>query len=373
MAASDELALPSLLEAWRAPTGGKRVLKGSSLRLSVGQGMAHGGDAVRARLERIVRKAPEVMVKISGRQRGGGHLAAHLEYIGRHGKLEVETGDGERITSVAGLRVLAADWEALDDATNRGRARPTSISMVLSMPAGIDPDTVHDAARAFARVELGECFSYAMALHTDTDHPHVHVTVAAEGLNGTRFNPRKADLHSFRESFAHELRARGVECEATPRRARGIVRKSDAPAVRQIALREERRPSARGGEVIRTHRRIRSDAVRLARSDAPDYRVQDDQALRRQRAIRGAYEEAAQLLEKSGSADDRALAQSVRSFVGDMPIPLSRSAAMAVEIGRRDRAVVKDEGEGDRRGRASPAASRPSRAPAPQKGPDRDR
>lgn len=372
MATNDDLALPSLMEAWRSPSGGKRVLKGSSLRLSAGQGRGAVTGSARERLSRIVRKAPEVMVKVSGRQRGAGHVAAHLGYIGRQGKLEVETGDGERITSIEGLRALALDWQSLDDATNRGRSRPTSISMVLSMPAGIDAELVYDAARAFARVELGECFSYAMALHTDTDHPHVHVTVAAEGLNGTRFNPRKADLHAFRERFAHELRSRGVECEATPRRARGVVRKADASAVRHIALRWERRAPGRAGEVVRTYQRIREDAVGIARSGSSDARGQDDEALRRQRSVRGAYEAAAQALEQSGDPADHVLGQAVRDFVEAMPLPLSRALIMAVEIGRRDRAVAEG-GEGARRNEPLQSPSPPERAPAPRKGPDRGR
>lgn len=374
MTDDDVLSLPSLMEAWHPPAGGRRTLRGASLRLSGGQGRGRRADSARAKLARIVRKAPEVMVKVSGRQRGAGHVSANLEYIGRHGKLEVETGDGERITSVAGLRALAAEWQALDDATNRGRARPTSISMVLSMPAGTDPDIVQDAARAFARVELSERFSYAMALHTDTDQPHVHITVAAEGLQGVRFNPRKADLHAFRESFAHELRARGVECEATPRRARGIVRKADPSAVRHIELRRERRPGGRGGESIRLRRRTLDEAAQIARAPQPGYRPQDDQALRRQQAIRGAYEEAARALEGSGKPQDRALAAEVRNFVADMPMPLSRRLALAVEIGQRDRRAA-GQGDGPDRQREGEGAGRSAdqREPPQGKGPARRR
>lgn len=375
MSEDDVLALPSLLEAWRPPIGGKRSVRGATLRLSGGRGRGRTTDGTRAKLARIVRKAPEVVVKVSGRQRGAGHLSAHLEYIGRHGKLDVETGDGERIASIAGLRELAADWEALDDATNRGRARPTSISMVLSMPAGIPADIVHDAARAFARIELGERFSYAMALHTDTGHPHVHITVAAEGFQGVRFNPRKADLHAFRESFAHELRARGIEAEATPRRARGIVRKADPSAVRHIELRGNRRPKERAGESIRLQRRTLDDAVRIARAPEPEYRAQDDQALRRQQAIRGAYEEAAKTLDGSGRPQDRALAAEVRNFVADMPLPLSRSLALAVQIGQRDRRVVAGQGGEPDRGGDKKGTEREAdrRGPAPDDGRGRRR
>lgn len=43
------------------------------------------GPTARAKLARIVRKAPEVVVKVTGRQRGGHHVKAHLDYIGRKG------------------------------------------------------------------------------------------------------------------------------------------------------------------------------------------------------------------------------------------------------------------------------------------------
>ena len=38
-----------------------------------------------AKLARIVRGAPEVVVKVTGRQRGGSHVKAHLDRIGRKG------------------------------------------------------------------------------------------------------------------------------------------------------------------------------------------------------------------------------------------------------------------------------------------------
>lgn len=47
------------------------------------------GQTARAKLARIVRKAPEVVVKVTGRQRGSGHVKAHFDYIGRKGDLEI--------------------------------------------------------------------------------------------------------------------------------------------------------------------------------------------------------------------------------------------------------------------------------------------
>ncbi|MDI3467782.1 MAG: IncQ plasmid conjugative transfer DNA nicking endonuclease TraR [Nitrospira sp.] len=40
-------------------------------------------------------------------------------------------------------------------------------------------------------------------------HPHVHLTVKAVNFEGTRLNPRKPDLHRWREGFAEALRDHG--------------------------------------------------------------------------------------------------------------------------------------------------------------------
>src|SRR3546814_16552742 len=57
------------------------------------------GPTARAKLARIVRTAPEVVVKVTGRQRGGSHIKAPLDYIGRKGDVELETRDGEILTT----------------------------------------------------------------------------------------------------------------------------------------------------------------------------------------------------------------------------------------------------------------------------------
>ena len=177
------------------------------------------GPTARAKLARIVRKAPEVVVKVTGRQRGGKHVKAHLDYIGRKGDLNIETRDGEILTTKDDIAERAAEWGD----TLQWRSRPTvsSVSLIFSMPEGTDPDKVLGAVRALAHAELSDNHDYVLALHTDTPRPHVHLTVQAEGLDRTRFNPRPVQLNRFRERFARELRARGVAAEATPRRARG--------------------------------------------------------------------------------------------------------------------------------------------------------
>jgi hypothetical protein len=55
----------------------------------------------------------------------------------------------------------------------------------------------------------------------------VHISVRAESMLGKRLNPRKSDLHRWRETFAEKLRGYGVDAEATRQTTRGQHRQPD--------------------------------------------------------------------------------------------------------------------------------------------------
>jgi len=63
-----------------------------------------------------------------------------------------------------------------------------------------------------------------MVLHDHQANPHVHLSVRAESMHGKRLNPRKADLHRWRETFAERLREWGIDAEATRQATRGQSR-----------------------------------------------------------------------------------------------------------------------------------------------------
>ena len=267
------------------------------------------GPTARAKLARIVRKAPEVVVKVTGRQRGGNHVKAHLDYIGRKGQVEIETRDGEILTAKEDIAERAAEWSD----TLNWRSRPTvsSVSLIFSMPEGTDPDKVLGAVRALAHAELSDNHDYFLALHTDTPRPHVHLTVQAEGLDRTRFNPRPVQLNRFRERFARELRARGVAAEATPRRARGQGVAGSSMALVKLRARLRTEGSR---QITQSDRRTNEQALVVARGQdqlppfiaAGTFRWQE---------IRRAYEQTAASLDATGQADDRELASDVRAFL----------------------------------------------------------
>jgi hypothetical protein len=184
---------------------------------------------------RTVGRTPEVMVKILSR--GANDLTAvrkHLDYIGRKGKVELETDDGEKRAIVG----LLDDWDLdLDEtrpqselAATNGRQPPRLVHKVLfSMPAGTPPAKVFTAVQNFCREEFALKHRYVMALHTDEPHPHVHVVIKAISEQGVRLNIRNAMRRQWRLDFARHLRALGVPANATDRFVRGdtISRKSD--------------------------------------------------------------------------------------------------------------------------------------------------
>jgi len=76
----------------------------------------NGGSArqraatIRERIEAtVVRRAPQVMVKVTGGGRGMKAIAAHFRYIGKNGRLDIEDERGEITRGKDTLHELAVD------------------------------------------------------------------------------------------------------------------------------------------------------------------------------------------------------------------------------------------------------------------------
>jgi len=208
--------------------------------------------AIRNKLGSISKRTPEVMVKITGTYKSGlkgvksgrKQVMAQLKYISRDGKLEIEDQEGNIISGRDELSDLHNEWvyggfQIAEESNNR-----EAFSIILSMPKGTEPLSVKRAARDFAEREFSN-YQYAMVLHTfdiDPDpkpslNPHVHLVVKARSLDGTRLNPRKADLQNWRESFAEALREHGVEAAATSRVQRLKRERGEKQSVREMKKR----------------------------------------------------------------------------------------------------------------------------------------
>ena len=273
--------------------------------LSFGQRAA----AVRARLEAtVLRRAPQVMVKVTGGGRGMGAIAAHFRYIAKAGRLPFEDDRGVVREGKDALRALTDQWRYGGSEIGETSPRREAFNVILSMPRGTDPLIVQRAAREFAKAEFAD-HRYVMVLHDHQANPHVHLSVRAESKNGRRLNPRKADLQRWREMFAERLRGWGIDAEASRQATRG-ERQSYEPIWRVKARQEGR---------LRT--RSASDKV-------------SPRATRTREAALAVWVKLAQALVKSPEAKNRQLAGAIARYVQQTPAAIEHMRKRQSEMQR---------------------------------------
>ena len=299
---SSDTAIDGVLVQWgeRLFYPRNRIVKASTPRLS-GQSRAR---AIRSRIEATVRRAPQVMVKVTGGGRGMAAIRAHFRYITKNGRLDIEDDRGAVERGRDAVKEIERQWQFGGAYIGEEGHRREAFNVMLSMPRGTDPLIVQKAAREFAKIEFAD-HRYVMVPHDHQANPHVHLSVKAESKHGKRLNPRKADLHRWRETFADRLREWGIDAEATRQASRGEYRNRDElwriKAREQGRLKKDR-PQKKSGE-----------AHRLSRQESLD-----------------AWRQIFTALADSTSKDDQALAKRIADFVKDMPT-MARTTAVPRE------------------------------------------
>jgi hypothetical protein len=286
-------------------------------------------------IRRTVQRAPEAVVKVLPRDSNNlKAVSKHLDYIGRNGKLELESDDGERLSGRAG-RVLLDDWDLdIDDVrrqaalgATKGRKPPKLIhKLMFSMPPGTPPEKVLEAVRNFAREQFALQHRYALVLHTDEPHPHVHLVLKAISEQGVRLNIQKATLRHWRSEFARNLRQLGVAANATERAVRGETRKAKKDGIYRASLRGDStyirgRTQAIASELL-------SGATRPGHGEA--------RLLETRHEVTLGWRSIARELAREGHVG---LAQDVERFVSSMPPPWTEQQWLADGIRRHARAT----------------------------------
>lgn len=299
--------------------------------VSYGRGAPAGGSLTRSQMEQIrrtVRRAPEVVVKVL--PRSSNDLKAvrkHVDYIGRRGKLELETDDGERLSGRMGNDLLD-DWDLdIDDvrrqetlgATNGGKPPKLVHKVMFSMPPGTAPDKVLGAVRTFAREEFWGQHRYAFVLHTDERHPHVHLVLKAVNEQGVRLNIKKATLRHWRSEFARNLRLIGVEANATERAVRGQGMKASKDGIYRASLRGDSTYVRGQAEAVA------SELLKASSHVEPGKRT----IVETRRIIESGWRTLADNLAKVGH---QAFARDVQLFVERMPPPRTEKELIAARL-----------------------------------------
>src|SRR5207249_10560011 len=90
---------------------GNRVVKVKPQPRLSGDAARLRAAVIRKRIEAtVVRRAPQVMVKVTGGGRGMRAIVAHFRYISKHGRLEIEDQRGETMRGRDTLHDLADEW-----------------------------------------------------------------------------------------------------------------------------------------------------------------------------------------------------------------------------------------------------------------------
>lgn len=254
----------------------------------------------------VTKKNVEVMVKITSFGKAGGsdsNLADHIDYISRNKKLELEDNNGFTFAGKDDTHDFVKKWEEDMSCITHRKNRRDMMNLVLSMPTGTDPEAVKNATRKFLKANFAN-HDYLFVLHTDADggNPHTHSVIQTLGYDNTRLNPRKDDLQSWRESFAANLQAQGIEnAEATPRKVRGVRKRTEKQALK--------------------HMETALDAQKMKA-------VKDELGLYNKQL----WLDAAAELEKENLADDKALSKNIRAFVRSLEPSKQKQKSRADEM-----------------------------------------
>jgi hypothetical protein len=289
----------------------------------------------------VTGRAPEVMVKVTGGGRRVGAVAAHLDYISQHGKLDLETDDGQKVPK-AGQKELLGSWHL---ELSAGQYRPPrgngfalpGVKLVhnitFSMPAPTPPQAVLAATKDFAREKFGSKHRYVMALHTHQHHPHVHLVVKAEDIDGRRLHIDKAMLREWRQDFARMMREQGIAANATPRSVRGQTKR----AAKDVFFRTRRRGHSYA---------LREDLDGIVRELSQTRTISDPARtglLETRKAVIEGWDAVASKLEAQGEV---VLGGQVRYFASHLPPVLTdreRLARQFIQFAKSERSARKRE------------------------------
>jgi hypothetical protein len=207
-----------------------KIRSGGGRRYVPVNGVRFSGTAKTTNIRAVIKRAPEVMVKITGHSTGLSTARHHIEYIGRNGNVELEDERGNILTPKGVLE----GWKA-SQIPNESKRREF-LHVLFSMPPGTPETGFKKAVQEFCREEFATR-QYVLALHQDTDHVHAHVCVSTRDLERAdepRLSPRKKDLFRWRLGFADKLRQNGIDAAASERKHRFRTKKAEHAVVRQI-------------------------------------------------------------------------------------------------------------------------------------------
>jgi hypothetical protein len=142
-------------------------------------GVRFSAGAAQKNAVSVIRKAPEVMVKITGSNSGLAGAKNHIDYISRNGKVDLFNESGETLQGREDLKAMQQQLKAAQIPNNSNKRE--FLHVLFSMPPGTPEKALKEAVAEFCKEEFGNR-RYVAALHDDRDHTHVHVCVSTRDI-----------------------------------------------------------------------------------------------------------------------------------------------------------------------------------------------
>lgn len=234
-----------------------------------------GGGAPLARYLRIAQRRPQAILKITRYGHGGNKIMGHAHYVQRHGRLELEDENGEKIEprelrERVRLWVEQAGVRMQEPGDEKQRKRRVTAHFILDAGAEAKPEDLSKAARQFLAERFGkDGHEYLFVRHDDTKQPHVHVILNLTNAHGRRLHTSVAEVQGWREQFAEIARQNGIEVDASRAWERGEAPAKSRGLVRYGAPRPARwaREQVRRGLAARKQKLLSEAALAAAQGD----------------------------------------------------------------------------------------------------------
>lgn len=295
------------------------------------------GMTPRAKAWGVVRRAPEVLVRVNSRGPEGhgqniysyDHLVKAMTYMSRNGKLEVVDESGAVLQGTDALRSRMELWQCLSDIPDEEplkKKKQEATRLILSMPAGTDREKFKSAVKAWTGENL-EGYDFLLAFHDDTKSPHAHILVRSQPQFAyedllPRFRVDKERIQVMRESLARLLNERGVAANATRRWSRGVFKPRmslQAWHVRKLQVGPKKSKRVWKNWQTKSEEITTEVLSALRRGKPPPLSPFLMKSQQTRKAAMGYAFSFIRELEATGSKEDRQLAQELARFYRSLP------------------------------------------------------
>ncbi|WP_321778812.1 relaxase/mobilization nuclease domain-containing protein [Sulfurimonas sp.] len=128
--------------------------------------------------------------------------------------LVLECDDGRKLESKQDRLILYNEWKETFTNRKNGKDFEHILLSTKETPGTHDKEILDAARQTLSKQFAKDGYNYIFVLHRDTEHTHVHAIVRVHNaMEDKRLDIKKDDINKVKDTFASELRSRGLNYE----------------------------------------------------------------------------------------------------------------------------------------------------------------